>query len=213
MDAAKSKLLNLSVSPKNETMGHLRELTGMPSLEEVAAQDAETYINQVAKIKREWFVPENDELKRLEEERYIECEEDKVRFFPKFISTEVENTLTEECWNLAKKHRELRSMANNGVEKKKKKKKKVYEYERFWKTSLSIVKRKLKKVSARIVHGTFRAMVHQRLDILDTNDRRSKWRTPSAKLIADKRCPVFPPVWKTAVLFKPGEMESGIARG
>ena len=35
---------NVAVAAKNETMGKLRELTGMPSLEEVAAQDAETYI-------------------------------------------------------------------------------------------------------------------------------------------------------------------------
>ena len=70
------------------------------------------------------------------------------------------------------------------------------EYEKFWQTSVKTVKRRMRKINARIIHATFRVMVQQRLDILDTSDRRSKWRTPSAKLIADKRCPVFPPLWE-----------------
>ena len=87
------------------------------------------------------------------------------------------------------KHRELRSFGQNG--EKRKKKKKMHEYEKFWEISVKTVKRKMKKLSVRLVHGTFRVMVQQRMDVLDTSDRRSKGRTPSAKLIADKRCPVF----------------------
>ena len=184
----------VAVAENNETMRRLRELTGMPSMEEIAAQDAEIYIRQVANIRKEWFVPRDDKLRTLENERRHKCEKNNKYFFPKFLSEEKENTLTADCWQLAKKHRELR-----GETPKKSvgtKRKTDHEYKHLWESSLKIVKQELATVSARIAHETFRVMVQHKMDILEDNDRRSKWRTPSSKLIIDKRCTVFPPVWE-----------------
>ena len=166
----------------------------MPSLEEIASRDAETYIRQAAQIKQEWFLPRDKKLQDLENERRNKCLNEKLPFFPKFLSDEIRDSLTDECWRLAKKYRE-----EKGTPKKRKseKEKKTYEFEYFWETSVKTVKKELKCVRARIIHETFRVMVQNKLDILETGDRRSKWRTPSAKLIVDKRCPIFPPCWES----------------
>ena len=60
---------NASVSADAEAHKKLLEITGMPSLLDLATEDGRVYIRQCLTIKPEWFAAPNSRLQKIEDSR------------------------------------------------------------------------------------------------------------------------------------------------
>ena len=93
-----------SVAEGCDSMTKLLKLSGMPTIREIASQDAQTFIRQTQQIKPKWFLPKNSRLASKEMEREKECKTKKMNYFPKYCSEVRRDTLVYDCWNLAKQY-------------------------------------------------------------------------------------------------------------
>jgi len=197
---------SMSVSEGNKSFDKLLRLTGQPSLRRIAMKDAWVFVRQCIEIEREWFLPENERLREKELEREVECKKKKAEYFPKFVAREMQGSLVEDCWLLARGHRVENSELDSAQRilsspKRIKLKKGERVFEKFWKMAVLRVKEVSGgEVRSRLIRETFKVQVLSELEALEVSDRRYFHKTPSKQLETDKRCPVYPPDWSRSVM-------------
>ena len=204
---------SMRVSEDSKALKLLLEITGMPSLKELAETDARTFIKQCVEIKPDWFLPNNERVAIKEIERKKSCIEEGKKYFPKFCSLE-KNTLAWQCWEIVKLSLNNNSghvdgtllttgflarinktvggkVITNGV---KRRVKGMEKFEIFWEASIEASRQRFGRIHSRCVKDTYKLMCAESLEVLEENDRQCNFRTPSRPLVMDKRCSVYPPI-------------------
>ena len=208
---------NMRVSADSKAMKLLLDLTGMPSMKEIAVTDARVFIRQCMEIKSEWFLPLNERQAEKESERKQKCVEKGETYFPKYCSLQ-NDSLARQCWELVKNsnandHKGAKNSKNNSllttgflarinkaVGRKvmthgvKNRVRDMEKYEVYWEASIEATRQKFGSINSRCAKDTYRLMCANELEVIEENDRQCNFRTPSRPLVVDTRCSIYPPI-------------------
>jgi len=197
-----------AVKNDNSTMKRLLEMTGLKSIEEMAITDAVATVNQVAKIRPEWFQrEENNKRKRNAPERLgidtPDSEKNDVSFvppdgynedFPTMISEEIEesNALIGDVWRLAVRKilsdyaKKLNKVRNNFRYK--------HKFEEIWMLATQACNDGGVTNVSKILM-VYREACKDHLSSFEVQERRLKHLTVTRPLRINKVCKISPPIW------------------
>ena len=184
---------NLSVAEGNASMERLLKFTGLPSLRQIAEENAVTVISQMLKIDPKYFSASMKKADQEEALRKEECEKNEEPYYPRFCSKKYNKSLVHAIWKLGMSHGE-----KVGILKKKRiGRPDVNKFKRPFEAVWVIAGEQGKEVGGRVKHAivreAFRVGCEERLGVLEENERQLACKTPARALREDKRCPVYPP--------------------
>ena len=182
---------NQTVKANNSAFERLRIAANLPSIEEMAIADAKVCIDQMVRAKKEWFLPTNKRQMSSEILKMETCWSKNKKYYPKYISDEMKDTLVYQVWTLGlKTGAEYRSPECAAD---------VVSFRRNWEMAIEAAEESMRSnnTSKRGVMRTARYMYQTKslvdMNAFEQNDRRLRRRTPSKPLIPSKICKVYPP--------------------
>jgi len=197
----------MTVKKDNNRMKKLLKMVGLKSLEEIAMTDAIATVKQVAKLRPDWFIfDDEDKRKRTQPTRLgvntdysqilrIDHEAIVKAKLPCGIAKEIYSSgaLIGDIWQLAVRKLiddfENKEELNSFIFK--------YKYEELWLSAEMVCKEQNKNCTNIEIIKTYHVACSEYLDLLDRQARRIANLTVTRPLMAHQTCNVSPPRWHT----------------
>ena len=183
---------NRAIKEGNEAFERLRKSLNLPSIREMAICDAKVCISQMADAKQDWFFPKSTRARQTMVDEMKKSHAKGKHYYPKSLCADMRDTFIGDLYKLAGESVASSDISDVSLDD-------IVNFKRNWFMSLeaaSNIKNTPDKIHTSIVKTAQKVFkIKSLVDIgaFESNDRRTRRRTPSKPLIPSRLCKVYPP--------------------